>query len=416
MRRVLMLSYYFPPLGGIASLRALGYARHLPGFGWEPTVVTPRNGAYHRDPSLAFDEARVIRTGSLELSRLGKRAIGSRSGDTRSAAAPAGLAGARDWVRRWVYRPDSKIGWYPFALQAARAHLRSQRGDVLFSSAYPVTAHLVARRLHREFGVPWVAEFRDAWTDLEHYDSPRRKRLDEATQRSIVSEANAIVTVSPRWAGLFSGHGARRVCLLTNGFEPLDFGTATPAPAVTAAFLGTYFPGRQDLKTTFRAFASLLREGRLPEVRLLFIGEAQAEVAALAAETGLEGRVEVTGFISHQESLRRLSGAAILLLPGPGSTDDGDAAQQGHIPAKVFEYLGAGRPILCVGHTESDVARLLRPLPGACVVAPGDVEGARSAILALMNEVAPQRGDLLAPYTRRALTGRLAELFDEVLR
>ena len=194
-----MVCYYFPPLGGIGSVRALRFASLLPEFGWQPTVLAPSRGAYYRDPSLAFPEGQVVRTRSLELSRTGKRAFALGGDDTVPAPLGRGTARRlRAFARRWVYRPDAQVGWYPFAVTAGRALLRRKSFDVVFSSSFPITAHLIARRLARDFTLPWVAEFRDVWTDAAEYDSAARRRSDQRTERTLLRDADAVVTVSPR--------------------------------------------------------------------------------------------------------------------------------------------------------------------------------------------------------------------------
>lgn len=229
MRRVLMVSYYFPPLGGIGSLRALKFATYLPEFGWEPTVLAPRHGAYYRDPSLLFPEEKVARTGSLELSRLGKRALGAGGSDTQPAGVGPFLRRVRGLVRRFVYRPDAQVGWYPFAVAVGRRVLRERRFDAVFSSSFPITAHLVARRLHRDTGLPWVAEFRDPWTDVANPGDPLRRR-DQRLERALASEAAAVVVPSPAWGALFRGKGARVVEVITNGYDPADIPPCQPPP------------------------------------------------------------------------------------------------------------------------------------------------------------------------------------------
>src|SRR3954471_19325013 len=149
MRQVLIVAYYFPPLGGAGSLRVSGFATHLPEYGWEPTVLAPRDGAYYRDPQISFPERSVIRTPSIELSRIGKRLLRTGGSDV-VAAEPAGARGvARSAARSALYFPDAQVGWYAPALITARRALRDRRFDAVFSSSFPVTAHLIARRLHR---------------------------------------------------------------------------------------------------------------------------------------------------------------------------------------------------------------------------------------------------------------------------
>ncbi len=190
-----MIAYFFPPLGGIASLRALRFARGLPESGWEALVVAPRSGDYHYDPTLSYPEDKVVRTLSLEISRTGRGALRKIAGKGIPEQASV-LARARQFVRRWIYLPDPQVGWYPFALAAARGVVRQQRVDAIFSSSYPITAHLVARRLHRDTGLPWVADFRDLWTDWV-WRGELRGRLDSRLEHALLAEATAIVTVSP---------------------------------------------------------------------------------------------------------------------------------------------------------------------------------------------------------------------------
>jgi hypothetical protein len=163
MRRVLMIAYYFPPLGGAGSLRVTGFATHLPEYGWDTTVLAPRNGAYYLDPSLRFPEDRVIRSASVELSRTGKRLLRVGGNDLRPAGVEGWRSVLRNGARQLLYYPDAQIGWFPAAWRCGRKALRRTSFDAIFSSSPPVTAHLVARRLHRETSIPWVADFRDPW-------------------------------------------------------------------------------------------------------------------------------------------------------------------------------------------------------------------------------------------------------------
>src|SRR5829696_5837758 len=199
MRRVLIVAYYFPPLGGAGSLRVSGLATHLPEYGWEPTVLAPRNGAYYRDPQLSFPERQVIRTPSIELSRTGKRLLRTGGSDVVAAEPGEARAAVRNAARAALYFPDAQVGWYAPALGTARRALRERRFDAIFSSSFPITAHLVARRLHRWLKIPWIAEFRDPWSAMlarEGHSAGRAARLE----RALVRESARVVMTSPSWA------------------------------------------------------------------------------------------------------------------------------------------------------------------------------------------------------------------------
>jgi glycosyltransferase involved in cell wall biosynthesis len=412
MRRLLMICYYFPPLGGIGSVRALKFARYLPEFGWDPIITAPRDGAYYRDPTLHFDEHKIIRTPSLEASRLGKQIIGAGRDDTRSADVGRVLRTVRAFSRRWIYRPDSQIGWYPFAVWCGRKAMRERKCDAIFSSSFPITAHLVGRRLHREFGVPWFAEFRDLWTDLSQYDSRRREHLDRVTERSLLETATEVITVSQGYAKVLLDRGARRVSVITNGFDPSDFRGAPVSSRPLATYVGAYYPDRQDLGTAVHALGDLLQSGLLPGLRIRFVGEFPESLRATLVRAGLADAIECTGFVPHREALGHLEESRLLLLAGPVSGTVPRSKVSGNIASKVFEYLGSQRPILYVGEANSEVESIIRCFPGVACIRPGDAKGAREAILSLIAQGPTVDRGPLELYTRRSLTNRLAKLLD----
>jgi glycosyltransferase involved in cell wall biosynthesis len=401
-----MVSYQFPPAGGIASVRAMKFASYLPEFGWESFVLAPRSIPHPGDPSLHFPEERVTRTGNVVLRRFA-RAPSDPSSST--VATESRGASARAALFRWVLRPDGQVGWYPFAVSVGRRALREARFDVLFSSSPPLTAHAVARRLHRDTGVPWVAEFRDLWTgwgsDLPGW------RHSEKMERQVAGEASVVVTASVTFSEIMASSGARRVHTVTNGFDPADFGPPSPVRRTTVSYLGTYYPDCQDLGTAFSALGSLVRRGRVKDLRVRFIGDLPPSLRVNAASAGLMEMVEATGFVPHRTCLASLQDSSLLLLAAPLPSPH--PARRGHVPGKAFEYLGSGRPILVVGTAHSDVARLLSPFAHVGVVESGDVNGAERAIERLLQGVPSPPTSDLAPFTRRALAGQLAGILDQ---
>jgi hypothetical protein len=231
-------------------------------------------------------------------------------------------------------------------------------------------------------------------------------------ERSILKEATEMVTVSPAFADALLTRGASRVAVVTNGFDPADFSRLQSAEHgdTIITYLGTYYPGHQDLGTAVRAIGSLAREGSLPRVRLRFVGKMPDGLRGVIVGSGLGDAVEVTGFVSHEESLRHICGSTLLLHAGTTSVEK--KAIRGHIPGKTFEYLGAGRPILFVGHSDGDAAKLLSMFTSVKIIKPGDVEGARAAVLSLLEQGAPPRPSLLQRYTSPSVTGDLARVLD----
>jgi hypothetical protein len=414
-RRVLMVHYYFPPLGGIGSIRAASMARHLPAFGWRPTVLAPRRGFYHLDPSLDDASLDVVRTASLELSRAARRGLGGRGGDDLAPLRPAGpLAALQRLARRWIYRPDAQVGWYPFAVHAGRGLLRERRFEAVFSSSGPVTTHLIARRLALDHGLPWVAEFRDPWTHLVPYDSRLRRALDLRLESRLLEDAAAVVTVSEGFAALLRQRGAREVAVVPNGFDPQDYPEGG-APEDVIAYLGTFYPGQQDLETVLDAAGRLIAGGELPATRLRFVGEYGPELAAAAARAGLAGRWEATGFVPHRAALGHLARARLLILAGVRDRSGDDPFVRGWIPAKAFEYVGARRPVLYVGNVHSEVAQLLRREAAAELVDPGDVPATMTALRRLLAQGASPPARDLSALTRQHRARQLARVLDAAI-
>jgi glycosyltransferase involved in cell wall biosynthesis len=410
MRRVLMFCYYFPPLGGIGSLRALKLATYLPESGWQPRVIAPRDGTYFRDPTLRFPESEVTRTGSIELSRAGKRMVGAPVDDFREAAVGPLLARLRDVVRRRLYFPDPQRGWTPFAFAAGRAALRERRYDAVYSTSFPISAHVAARRLANEAGLPWVAEFRDPWTDVMPPEHPQRARA-LALEASLVESAAAVVTPSADWARLFAGKGARRVEVVTNGVDPADVPPAAPPPVPVLTHLGTFYPESQSLAVLWPALRA--RRAARPEQapRLRFVGAMEPRLAEELRTHGLAEAVEATGFLHYADAQRALVASSMLIVAGARLPRP---ERRGWIPAKTWEYLATDLPIVYVGHADTEVARLLRAQPGCWTVAPDDEPGAARALEAALGPARFARD--VSTFSRRTLAGRMARLFDEVAR
>jgi glycosyltransferase involved in cell wall biosynthesis len=404
-----MVSYYFPPLGAVSSLRAAKLASHLPEFGWEVRVLAPRLGAYYRDASLVFPEERVVRTASLELSRLGKKLVDPAAGDSEPARVGPASGRLRELARRLLYRPDAQAGWYPFAVSAGRRTLQGERFDAVFSSSVPFTAHRVALRLQRDFELPWVAEFRDPWADALDPGHPARPRR-LAEEKRVLDAARAVVTVSPDWVRLFQAKGAREVALVTNGFDPQELPPLRRPHGIVLAHVGNFYPDRQDLAALWPALRDL-RGATDASLRLRFIGPLHPILVDEIKAHGLEALVEVTGFLPHRQALAELMGSSALIVAG---ARDERPRLRGMIPAKIFEYMASGLPILYLGSPASDAARILAGQPACHVVAPRDHAATREA-LQVMVEQRPVERDV-ARYTHRTLAAELAAVLDRASR
>lgn len=409
VRKILLIAYYFPPLGGAGVQRTLKYTKYLPQFGWQPVVLTSQaKAAALSDPTLMEDLA-----GAQAVYR------------TRVAALPPALPWRlRNLVTRWLLVTDDQAGWYPFALREALRLIKQERVDAIYTTSTPYTAHLVGLRLKQRLGLPWVADFRDPWagnTSLRPPTGWHRRRI-ERWEQQVVSAANRVTVVSEPMArdlcAAFPELGPEHFLALPNGFDPDDFTQAAPQGAdpnrMTVVYSGSFYGQRTSLPF-LQALHGALADGQIPRqaIRVRFVGNVGQATAEQVQALGLSGVAELTGYVPHRESIGYVLGADVLLLvvaPGPGS--------QAVLTGKLFEYLAAGKPILALV-PPSAAADLVRESRAGVVVDPENVPSIREQLLAIFQQW--QQGTLashsdpavVARYDRRRLTGLLAAAFTE---
>ncbi len=416
-----MIAYYFPPIGGIGSIRMARFAEYLSEFGWEPWVVAPERTPHELDPSLGFGAATVIRSRSVELTRRSRTSLigeARANGQIRETEA-TGVTPTHAWGRtrlrhaagkalqRTVLYPDPQVGWYPDAVRTALQAARTTRFDAVFSSAFPITAHMVARTISRRTGLPWIAEFRDPWAD----DLPRVSFRAAAArlEKKLANDATQVVMTSPAWAQHYGASWGCEVAVITNGCDPVPVAEPPEGNDAVLAHVGSYWPDRQDLTTVWKALAEL-RQSAEPIPRIRWVGQLREQARAQIDRAGLSEIVDVVGFVPQQEAIRLMASASMLFAAGP--VDTGHFGR-GWLPAKLFEYLASSLPVMFIGDREGDAAKLLAGHPGCWVVGPGDVEGAKHAIQAGLASGRHARD--VESLSRQRRTAELAQLLDAVV-
>ena len=372
-KRVLIVAYYFPPIGGIGSIRLARFASLLPEHGWDVTVLAPRDTPHEQDPQLAFPEQHVIRARSIEVSRIG-RAV-TFAGPSFDQSRPSMRRQLRDLAHRYLFFPDPQIGWYPGAVVAGMRALRSQQFDAIYSSAEPVTAHLVARTLSRRKGLPWVAESRDPLGGRLPPGHPHARRA-QRLEAAIAREASVMVMPTPTWADHYGSIWGRDVAVLPNGHDG-RLPERRPPAQPTLAHIGTYHAGRDDLTALWKAVALMRSRQSGPVPRIRLVGHPSSELAQELHRYGLDDLVDNVGFVPHEQAKVEMMSASMLVASG---IKGGDAVARGWVPAKLFAYLASGVPLLYVSALDTDAAALMRDQPGCYVVDHDDDDGALRAI------------------------------------
>jgi glycosyltransferase involved in cell wall biosynthesis len=439
--RVLVVTYFFPPLGGVGVQRTLKYVTYLPKWGWQPSVLTPRNPAYTvRDPSLLAvlaPELVVNRTASLEPGNLPNAVLRRLShpdaaGRTDLGGRPTrgGLAGKLIWKsmilwgRVWnlVLFPDLQIGWVRPGARGGKKACRREGSDVIYSTAPPVSTHLVAARIKRSTGRPWVADFRDPWIG-NPFAAPLhglKGWMQMRMEREIVTRADRVVLAMDALRDMFVERYpdmADKFVYIPNGYDKNDLVGIDPVRGepgrFTILFAGSlYRPG--ELEAMLGGVEKLVE--RRPDLRrklkVQFLGQVGASQRHVAEDFTAPGRigdvVSFEGFVPRRQALARMAGADALLQlmtdePGTGM----------FVGGKLIEYMAFDRPILAVmPHGEG--RRLVDGLPcgRSADVEPGSVADALENLLD--NPPAPGPTDPTGRYDRVNLARELAALLDQV--
>jgi len=437
MKHVLFIAYFFPPLGGGGVQRSLKFVRYLPENGWMPIVLTVRSSEYWiRDPSLLAEipgEVEVRRTFSLDGPWIDARLRGGRADRKGTHTAPPGHSAKRGAARTSFLRraasvafvPDSYRGWKAFALREARRVLRERPIDLVYSTASPESAHLVAHDLVRETGLPWVADFRDPWTHRIVFDppTPLHARWQRRLERTILTGASHVVVTTPEtrddFRALVPSVPEERFSVIPNGFDRSDFPGEPKPPAwdvFRLRYVGQLTAGRsiEHLLAVLTRFFARVPARERTDVRL--IGPREAENDAAVAAAGLGDCVTFESAVPHGAAIAALEEAHVVLLLESFSPRAGLIAQ-----GKLYECLYADRPILALVPPGA-VRRLVETYEGGCVAGLDELDRAAAyleeAFEAWQNRRLLPHADRerLAPFERRALTQDLASDFDRLTR
>jgi glycosyltransferase involved in cell wall biosynthesis len=353
MPRLLLITYNYPPRRGAGSIRPGGLAKYLPHFGWDVTVLTPELPPGSRPP------ARVIETEYQSVIAEWKSRFGMDPERLTHEQLHLPLSSKPnlerlhtriiEYVRWLVAFPDEHRGWVPIAMRALSELNPMEKPDIILSSAPPASCHIIASWARQHFGRPWVADFRDLWTEgfsgSLRLLQPLHKRLEKKTLKT----ADALVTVSSPWARqLQQKYPTRPVYTITNGFDPDDFHSppARSPGCFSITYAGYLYEGKRDPTLLFEVLHDLITEGvmRKEDTRVRFYGQPQSWLPLLVERYGLREIVEIGGVVPRQEALMRQAESQLLLLLGWS-----DPKETGQHTGKLFEYFGSARPILAVG-------------------------------------------------------------------
>lgn len=421
MKKVLIIAYYFPPLGGSGVQRTLKFVKYLPQYGWEPTVLTIGSTAYYaKDESLLKEierlNIRVVRTQSSDpnavLHKNNKEIVKMPKERTRKFLS---------FLSDIIFIPDNKIGWKKHAVKAAAELLKKEKFDVIYATAPPVTDFLIGVELKKRFKVPLVIDYRDSWINYpyKYFPTPLHRYIHFRKEKHVVHKSDMILTTSRHVKEeLIQRHkflNYNDITILSHGFDPEDLEVPNPdvlprTEKMRITYSGMFY-GTITPVYFLHALAKVFKENARMRGRIeaCFVGLFRPEHINLVNQLGLQNSVNLLGYLEHKEAVKYLLASDVLWLINQDDL---------MTPGKLYEYIGTGKKILgCV--TKGYLRNTIEEAGGVCVD-PANVEKIAAAITDLYvqferNELAGARPDVIDKYNRMKLTGELAKIFTKFL-
>jgi glycosyltransferase involved in cell wall biosynthesis len=420
-RRVLVIAYYFPPMGLSGVQRTLKFVKYFSDFGWEPTVLTVQpKGYFAQDDSLIEDlegrPVRVVRT--------------SAAGPGKYVSSKPVVKLPPEWLRRLLsmvsdtfFIPDNKIGWKRKAVERALELARETPFDMVFATAPPFTDFLIGRAVKKKLNIPLVLDYRDPWVDypFKFYPTPLHKLWNIRLERLALKASSHVVTTNRKVKELILRRhrflSYRDVDIISQGFDPSDFEKARSTPltqphrkSMRIAYAGVFWEDRKP-DYFLRALAEVQKEQPRLRGRITahFVGNFRDENRKIVVKLGLQDSVTESGYLPHIDCIRELLASDVLwMIVG----DDLGS------PGKTYEYIGAGKPILACA-PEGFIADAVLDA-GGIVTAPDDVPAIKEAIVSFFNrwerhELRGPKQEIIDRYDRRILTRSMVKLFESLL-
>ncbi|SHI37162.1 Glycosyltransferase involved in cell wall bisynthesis [Tangfeifania diversioriginum] len=371
MKKVLIITYYWPPSGGGGVMRWLKMSKYLPGLGWKPVIFTPENpDASVVDESLTAEihpETEILKTPIWEPYEVFRKLTGKKKGE-KFKAGYISEASSGNWksklsvfIRGNFLIPDPRKFWIKPSVKFLTNYLKENPVDLIISTGPPHSMHLIALGLKEKFAIPWIADFRDPWTDIDFYNKLRLTKWGDKKHRKlelkVLQKADHVVTVSPNCAKDLSKIHGKKVEIIHNGFDPEDFEgiSFSPDNSFSISHFGAFNRDRNP-KVLWKVLGKLAEENRTfkEKLRIRLIGQTDDSVIQEIENNGLKENLVQTEHLPHKKGLEELAKSQVLLLP----INDAPNAR-GILPGKMYEYMAMKRPILAIGPTDADFVNIL---------------------------------------------------------
>ncbi|MES2622428.1 MAG: glycosyltransferase family 4 protein [Bacteroidota bacterium] len=426
MKKVLIFTYYWPPAGGVAVQRWLKFSKYLPEFGWEPIIITVKNGSYPY-----FDESqlkeispmlRVYHTKTFEPFELynffrGKRGKSLPVVTVGSKQQKSLFQTLSEYIRANFFIPDARKGWVPYAVKKGEEILSNEKIDVIVTTGPPHSAHLIGLKLKEKFGVKWVADFRDPWTGIFYNDmlprTQKAKQKDKELETKVLQTADLVTVISAGMKNEFEDT-ARKIEVVLNGYDEEDFqnpeaGRRKPG-TFTIRYVGNMM-ATQNIEVFWKVISEIQTEKN--PISIEFIGRVDEVVKERVSKNGLASLVSYREFVDHKKAIQLMQDADLLLFVIPAVKDN-----RLILTGKLFEYLASKSEVISFGPITGNASTIFDECGRKKMLGFTDIEGVQSQLNDALNffrqnkTAFKYKGDRHLPYSRKQQTQALKQLLE----
>ena len=426
MKKVLIISYYWPPSGGSGVQRWLKFAKYLPKFNWKPIIYTPENPYFDlMDNSLIAEipnEVEVIKTKIWEPYYLKDKIFGKSKNSQTSGLINNTFTFKNyffNWIRGNFFVPDPKIFWVKKSIKFLLKYINKNNIEYIVSTGPPHSMHLIALGLKKKNkNLKWIADFRDPWSKLDLLDnfhlSYFAKNKNKLLEKNVLSKANLILTVSEKWKDDFKKLGANNVKVITNGYDDSDFTNYTSKIPKEKFVIGHYglINHLRNPKNFWKALDEICLENKdfSKKLEIHLSGNIDKNIInEISNYSAINSKVKILGYLSHKEVIDAYTNTSLLLVLLFNSKSG-----LGNHPAKLFECIACKKQFFVFGPENSDTQKLLNKTKiGEYLLYSDNIENLKEKIIKAYNNQSVNY-KFSNDFSREKLTLNLADTLNKI--
>ena len=427
MKKVLIITYYWPPAGGSGVQRWVKFAKYLRDFGWDPVIFTVESTDYPIiDNSIGLDlpdGIEVIKSKIVEPYQLYNFFSGKKKGQKIDAnfLSEGKKLNWKDkiavWIRGNIFIPDAKFLWIGPSVRYLLNYLKENHINAVISTGPPHSCHLIAQKFCKKTNIPWIVDYRDPWTQIDYFDelmlTSWAKKRHIKLEKKVLDDCSHIITVGNSMADDIRKQTDTKVTVITNGYDEADRNINIINPRsdkFVLSYLGVMNVSR-DPEVLWQTLKNLkfTQNEIYNKIEINLIGQVEDTTIKNIVQFGLEEKVKLFGYLAHKDAIvyQNSSDALLLVI---NKTKNNKTILTG----KIFEYIASGKPIICIGPKNGDAAAILSSLDNTYIIDYQNTEEMEKAIISLINNrlTTPIFSNNVEQYSRKTLTSKLADVLN----